>query len=408
MRKLVLFTTSYPFGKGESFLTQELQILSQYFDINIVPTKKNGEYRKVSLPENISIDNSIANMEVSFLDRVTSFIKIETSSQSNIFKGNCSIPLIKYKLARSIYVYRLLRWLMENGSKDVIYYSYWHGPATYALSLYKKKYNNNLIYISKAHGGDIYEYRHRLTRFPWLDSISDNINMLYPISSEGLVYIKDKYNGFSSNNLSTSRLGIKKSNFRINYNNLDSKVVFASCSSIISVKRVFLIYQFVNDFAKQNSNIAVEWLHIGDGDLYNELQEQVNKTRTHNLQVDLLGFIDNDRVKEIYIEREVNFFVNLSSSEGIPVSIMEAQSVGIPCICLNVGAISEIVNNNNGFIYESFTDLMNNKFDLYSQLTNENIENLKKKSFLSKESQRNNYSLDNYVRFAEDIINKFY
>lgn len=36
-------------------------------------------------------------------------------------------------------------------------------------------------------------------------------------------------------------------------------------------------------------------------------------------------------------------FINVSSSEGLPVSIMEACSFGIPIIATNVGGTAEIV-----------------------------------------------------------------
>ena len=44
----------------------------------------------------------------------------------------------------------------------------------------------------------------------------------------------------------------------------------------------------------------------------------------------------------------VDLFLTVSANEGIPVSIMEAQSFGIPVIATDVGGISEIVNNVNG------------------------------------------------------------
>lgn len=40
----------------------------------------------------------------------------------------------------------------------------------------------------------------------------------------------------------------------------------------------------------------------------------------------------------------------MSSSEGIPVSIMEATSFGIPTVALNVGGVGEIVNERNGML----------------------------------------------------------
>jgi glycosyltransferase involved in cell wall biosynthesis len=44
----------------------------------------------------------------------------------------------------------------------------------------------------------------------------------------------------------------------------------------------------------------------------------------------------------------VDLFLNVSTTEGVPVSIMEAFSAGIPVYATNVGGTSEIVNSGNG------------------------------------------------------------
>lgn len=48
----------------------------------------------------------------------------------------------------------------------------------------------------------------------------------------------------------------------------------------------------------------------------------------------------------------------MSDSEGIPVSIMEAMSFGIPVIARNVGGMSEIVNEENGLLLEMMMQKM--------------------------------------------------
>lgn len=46
---------------------------------------------------------------------------------------------------------------------------------------------------------------------------------------------------------------------------------------------------------------------------------------------------------EYYKNESVDLFINTSSSEGLPVSIMEACSFSIPTIATNVGGTAEIV-----------------------------------------------------------------
>ena len=83
-----------------------------------------------------------------------------------------------------------------------------------------------------------------------------------------------------------------------------------------------------------------------------EIQAMAARELT-DVQFQFLGNVDNKKIADIYRKEDVDFFINMSDSEGIPVSIMEAFSSGIPAIARNVGGISEIVNNTNGFLLES-------------------------------------------------------
>lgn len=49
--------------------------------------------------------------------------------------------------------------------------------------------------------------------------------------------------------------------------------------------------------------------------------------------------------------------MNLSTSEGVPVSIMEVQSYGIPVIATNVGGTGEIIDKDNGILLPSCPSL---------------------------------------------------
>lgn len=62
----------------------------------------------------------------------------------------------------------------------------------------------------------------------------------------------------------------------------------------------------------------------------------------------ILGFID---VKDIIMAADV--YLSTSLNEGIPYSIIEAQSVGIPTVAVNAGALAEIISDGiNGFLVE--------------------------------------------------------
>jgi glycosyltransferase involved in cell wall biosynthesis len=96
-------------------------------------------------------------------------------------------------------------------------------------------------------------------------------------------------------------------------------------------------------------DIPVIWKHIGDGPLINEMKELVKK---YGLKDKFLfeGFVNTGVINELYTNNAIDLFVNTSSSEGVPVSIMEAFAAGIPVLATNVGGTSEIVDDTVGNI----------------------------------------------------------
>jgi len=111
------------------------------------------------------------------------------------------------------------------------------------------------------------------------------------------------------------------------------------------------------------------------------------------------GRISNNEILKVLNENNYDFHINLSESEGVPVSIMESFSFGIPVIATNVGGISEIViDGYNGFLIDpnstsSDVSQIINKF--YALNLNE-IKKLRNNAFLTwkkKFNADNNYKL---------------
>jgi glycosyltransferase involved in cell wall biosynthesis len=89
-----------------------------------------------------------------------------------------------------------------------------------------------------------------------------------------------------------------------------------------------------------------------------------------NFTYELMGKTPNELVYQYYFSNFVDLFINVSKHEGIPVSIMEAFSAGIPVMATNVGAVSEIVDSDCGynldidFDEEEVSKLLNDFFNL--------------------------------------------
>jgi glycosyltransferase involved in cell wall biosynthesis len=100
----------------------------------------------------------------------------------------------------------------------------------------------------------------------------------------------------------------------------------------------------------------VTWIHIGDGPSRASVERVVSRL-SGSVQVELPGLLPNAEVLNTYRERKPSLFVNLSDSEGMPVSIMEAMSAGVPVIATAVGGVPEMVaHRKNGLLLQPDPD----------------------------------------------------
>lgn len=67
------------------------------------------------------------------------------------------------------------------------------------------------------------------------------------------------------------------------------------------------------------------------------------------------------------MQNSIDWFISLSSSEGLPISICEALSYGVPVIATDVGGVSEVVTSDVGILlYEPITeDIFVNSMERY-------------------------------------------
>jgi glycosyltransferase involved in cell wall biosynthesis len=234
-----------------------------------------------------------------------------------------------------------------DNNEGYIFYSYWLDEKALALALLKKK-NPFIKVVSRAHGWDVYEERHPNNYLPFRNLMGKNLDSVYSISQNGNSYLLNRYPAFKEK-LQTSRLGT------IPLVSLPEKlksdsIHLLSISSIIPLKRVDKILEVVSSIP----TIKIEWTHIGTGSKFEKIKElAIQKSQQNpNFSFELLGQLTNPAVRDILAGRYFDLFINLSETEGIPVSIMEAQSAGIPVLATNVGGTSEIVNKENGFLVE--------------------------------------------------------
>ncbi len=100
-----------------------------------------------------------------------------------------------------------------------------------------------------------------------------------------------------------------------------------------------------------NEDWVIIWNHFGGGSLTDtEIITQKINNFAPNIKATLWGNVSNNTLIDFYKTKQVDFFISVSASEGIPVSMMEAISFGIPIISTDVGGVNELVNNDNGLL----------------------------------------------------------
>lgn len=405
---IYLFTNAYPYGKSEeSFLESEINYVSKSdIKIIIIPMSKRKDKRNT--PDNIFICDKLASRSLwqnifTFLIMVSSKNFWKLSFDKNRPKSFIEfMQAFKYLFGANLIKQFLLYNKAIFNEKGVLY-SYWFNHTPLGLVLAKKTdlYFSDFSIITRAHGYDVYEKQVGIY-FPYREYTLKNINAVYVVSQKGCNFMKNNYSQFKDI-IYVSNLGV----YPININKEKKPIIepnsvnFVSCSSITPVKRVDFIFSCISDYANKCPDKTIFWTHIGGGQGFSELVLMVDRSNQQNLHVNLLGAINNQEVRELYNKNSFDIFINLSTSEGIPVSIMEAISAGIPVIATNVGGNKEIVNNKTGRLAP-----ININQDLFNESVDYIIDNI---NYLRNSTLKFYYvkfnAEKNYKEFYNNIIN---
>jgi len=228
--------------------------------------------------------------------------------------------------------------------KNRYFYSYWCNDSALALSLIQKS-EPGVRTVSRIHGWDVYFEPSKYNYLPYRLWISENLTAIFSISQKGVDYCRNNWKINNKSVINLSRLGVNEGVF---LKEDPSLFLLVSCSNLISLKRIDLLVKSLSLI-----QFKLKWVHFGDGEKINELLVLSNEILKENIDFEYKGRVENNLVLDYYKNSKPSLFINLSSSEGVPVSIMEAMSFGIPAIATNVGGTSEIVNDENGFLIEA-------------------------------------------------------
>lgn len=276
-------------------------------------------------------------------------------------------------------------------SEEKVFYDYWFENSTLALSLLTRK---KIIkdFICRGHRFDIYDECWAKTGVPYRAFKIKYIKKIYIVSEYGKQYFAEKLKSKAlENKIQKEYLGINKRRSVGVVKNPTPLII--SASSVSNRKNVIHIPDLI-----KNIKTELRWVHFGDGEEMTLLKQKC-LSLPKNIDWNLMGHVDNKYLIEFYINNYVDLFLSLSESEGLPVSMMEAQSFGIPIISFPVYGIPEIVKDGlTGFCLKHYSDVDSNVKTLEYALKYP-FERPKIISFF----EQNFDAANNYRKFVDEI-----
>ena len=381
-RCLIMITSGFPYGISETYIESEVAFLKDHFErVIILPIELDpGEPIMRALPEGIEYYNvsqkkqSVARTGdiVGGLRNIfapTDYYKWDKEEIGSDFRKRM---FFEYFCNRSVRSYRECLKVLKNcgidGYDTITVYSYWFFATAFVGVMLKKYFINKAAevkLISRAHGYDVYEERNALNYLPLRRFLLENCDAVYPCSDVGTEHIVSRYPEYADK-VKTAHLGTIDAGLGTQS---EEGLHIVSCSLITDIKRIDKIIDILEKLEK-TGKYKIKWTHIGDGNRRTELEKSVRK-KLKKTDTEFLGNIPNNEVYEFYRNNPVDLFISTSKSEGLPVSMMEAASFGIPIVSTDVGGVREIVESGyNGQLLgerasaDEFADFIKRYYDM--------------------------------------------
>lgn len=277
-------------------------------------------------------------------------------SKEAIGKGKFNMRFIKnivsYQRTGMSFYWTVLPYVKDALAKgDVHLLACWFAVEAWTIARFKKHFPQIKSY-SLAHSFEIDPLKNNFVELTYNEWKHMYLDKIFFISNK----MRDIYNATTQDRyvkkygekMEISYLGCTKMFDGLNpYTNSD-RLKIISCSYVRQEKRIDLIM----DVMEKWWQTPVEWIHFGNGPLLEDMRERAVATMAKNkyVTIDFKGYMSNEDVQKYYMTKKVDLFINLSSSEGVPVSIMEAIAYGIPVAATDVGGVSEIIEKEHGLL----------------------------------------------------------
>jgi len=396
-KRLVLFTDAYPYGMAESFLHNEIAFTSAAFkEIIIYPLYIPDGAREIrrEVPENVVVKEPLLPFDHKEREKLFNAGIFNTAplffSVSEFFGRRV------YKSSKKSWLFAsyllTLRSILGNRKKmkEIIAdltdapstaYFYWGDKSALIVPFLKKRLQKRVAdckygipkFVVRFHGSDLYEEAKGF--LPFREMLYRDVDYAVTVTKNGEEYIRSRYRN-QPKNIATYYLGSFDHNrdcpnlFPYNDTlhpdvkpgsesepNGPGAFNILSCSNVIGIKRVELIAtamlyleqdKELHKILEENNISHICWTHIGGGALLEPIKQLIIEhsgqgETCNNIAYQFKGRMPHNEVIDYYQSHYIDLYLLTSSSEGLPIAIMEALSFGTPVIATDVGGIKEMI-----------------------------------------------------------------
>lgn len=356
--EILFFTARFPYGVGEAWKRADVMTLaSEFRKITILPLE--GDPDAVTdlswLPENVFVETPLFESLRVRLTRIgvarsvllSPFAVLAECRLAYKRGGRSAVidVLVAAQKVRRLLAHSKIKSAIARSGERVIYYFYWGVGSADIIPFVNAEIGRKSIV--RFHRFDLYADSDCWNgHIPFQETLVRKIGIAATCSEHGKQYLQERHGiNDSAGTIQCLRLGtIQHGQSPI----IDDGILrLVSVAFIQPVKRVWLLAEALH---KVNCNVV--WQHIGDGPDLDRVRRIVEDLPS-NVKVELLGRRTPNETHLHIARNAFDLLVNTSESEGVPVSIMEALSAGIPVLATNVGGTSEIVDDNVGKIVPS-------------------------------------------------------
>ncbi|MEE8868832.1 MAG: glycosyltransferase [Acidipropionibacterium acidipropionici] len=363
---LFLVTNSYPLGTGEDFIENEIGDLAERFGrvVVVAVQTRPGDVITRPVPGNVEVIRAGGPRpagRAALLAAARGLAHLPRGSWNRDTLRDprrLGLEAMFEEHARDTEA-DLLAQLpalgLRPGSHAVVY-SYWFlDTARVAMLLAADLRARGLVVdklVTRAHGYDLYPERSPLGHLPERKLLLDAFDAVCPISQQGRRTLTADWPRYAAK-ITTHHLGTADPGTPAACSREPFHIV--SCSYLLPVKRMTRMPGVLAEL--RSRGVDARWTHIGGGPQTEAVREAARDAGVADV-TDLRGHVGHNEILETERLLRPSCLVNLSSSEGVPVSMMEAASLGIPIIGTDVGGVSEIITDgvNGRLVPANFTD----------------------------------------------------